>query len=202
MRKFLAIYAFYLGVALVITWPLLTVISTRFIGHPFGDAYEYAHHIWWLKYALQTGQPLYVQPLLGYPDGLNSAWLWAVPLQSFPAWLFAFFLPLPAAFNLSALLRLALNGWAMQALAYDLTGGKRGPALLAGLIFMLFPTFQGQLAVAHTGLLALWPVPLYVLALLRLQRAHHDAPLQLTHRIAIYSAHPPESHRCAPVRPA
>lgn len=180
MRKFLAIYAFYLGVALVITWPLLTVISTRFIGHPFGDAYEYAHHIWWLKYALQTGQPLYVQPLLGYPDGLNSAWLWAVPLQSFPAWLFAFFLPLPAAFNLSALLRLALNGWAMQALAYDLTGGKRGPALLAGLIFMLFPTFQGQLAVAHTGLLALWPVPLYVLALLRLQRAHHDAPLQNT----------------------
>jgi hypothetical protein len=169
MRKFLAVYSFYLGVALVITWPLLTVIDTRFIGHPFGDTYEYAHHIWWIKYALQTGQPLFFQPLLGYPDGLNSLWLWAVPLQSFPAWLFAFCIPLPAAFNLSALLRLALNGWAMQALAYDLTGGKRGPALLAGLIFMLFPAFQGQLAVAHTGLLALWPVPLYVLALRRVQ---------------------------------
>ena len=179
MRKFLAIYAFYLGVALVITWPLLTVISTRFIGHPFGDAYEYARHIWWFKYALQTGQPLYFQPLLGYPDGLNSTWLWAVPLQSFPAWLFAFFLPLPAAFNISILLRLALNGWAMQALIYDLAGSKRGPALLAGLIFMLFPTFQGQLAAAHTGLLALWPVPLYVLALRQVQDTSPPGPLSI-----------------------
>jgi hypothetical protein len=182
MRKFLTVYGFYLGVALVITLPLLTVITTRFIGHPFGDAYEYARHIWWFRYALQTGQPLFFQPLLGYPDGLNSTWLWAIPLQSFPAWLLAFFLPLPAAFNVSILLRLALNGWAMQALAYDLTGGKRGPALLAGLIFMLFPAFQGQLAIAHTGLLALWPVPLYVLALRRLQDTSPPAPFSITWR--------------------
>lgn len=178
MRRFLAVYSFYLGVALVVTWPLLTVLDTQIIGHPFGDAYEYIRHIWWFKHALQTGQPIFFQPLLGYPDGLNSAWLWATPLQSFPAWLFAFIMPLPAAFNLAVLLRLALNGWAMQALVFDLTSGRRGPALLAGLIFMLFPAFQGQLAVAHTGLLALWPVPLYVLALRRVQETEHSGAPQ------------------------
>src|SRR5690606_4720520 len=42
------------------------------------------------------------------------------------------------------------------------------PSLLAGLVFMLYPTFQGQLAAGHTGLLVLYPVPLYVASLLRL----------------------------------
>lgn len=177
-KRHLAVYTFYLGIALLITWPLLTVIGTRLIGHPFGDSYEYIHHIWWLQTALRTGQPLFYQPLLGYPDGLSSPWLWAVPLQSFPAWLFALFLPLPLAFNLTTLLRLALNGWAMHVLARHLTGGRNGPALLAGLIFMLYPTFQGHLAVGHIGLLVLWPVPLYIYALLRLQNAAAQPPLR------------------------
>jgi len=29
-------------------------------------------HIWWIKTALQTGQPLIFQPLLGYPDGIQG----------------------------------------------------------------------------------------------------------------------------------
>ncbi len=168
MRKNLELVApglLYLGVIVLVTWPL--VIGGDFIGHSFGDTYEYTRHIWWIKQALQTGQPLYWQPLLGYPDGLSGLWLWANPLQSFPAWLFAFVMPLTAAFNLAILLRLALNGWAMYLLARDLTG-RTGPALLAGLIFMLYPAFQGQLAIGHTGLLLLWPVPLLILSLRRL----------------------------------
>jgi hypothetical protein len=167
LRFHALVYALYLAVAILITWPLLRVFSTEFLGHPFSDTYEYARHIWWFRHALATGQPLYFQPWLGYPDGLNGAWLWAIPLQSFPAWVFALVLPLPAALNLSTLLRLALNGWAMFVLADHLTG--RGPALMAGLIFMTFPAFQGQLALGHTGLLALWPVPLMLWALLRLR---------------------------------
>lgn len=167
----LTAYGFYLGLALLITWPLARVLTTHFAGHPFGDSYEYARHIWWLKYALQNGQPLFSQPLLAYPDGLNGAWLWATWLQSFPAWLLALVLPLPAAFNLVALVRLALNGWAMCFLMHHLLGGRRGPALLAGVVFMLFPAFQGQLAIGHIGLLALWPIPLYVYSLIRLHEA-------------------------------
>ena len=54
----LAIYGLYVLVALVITWPLVTVLSTHFAGYPFGDAHEMTRHIWWIKTALQTGQPV------------------------------------------------------------------------------------------------------------------------------------------------
>lgn len=174
LRFHLAVYAAYLLVAVLITYPLVTTLATRLIGHPFGDAYEYVHHIWWIKHALQTGQSPFFQPLLTYPHGLSSWLLWTIPLQSFPAWLFAFVMPLAAAFNLSALLTLALNGWAMYVLARDMIATTSPQsatlaALMSGLIFMALPTFQGQLGAAHTGLLALWPVPLFALGLVRLR---------------------------------
>ncbi len=165
-----AVLLFYLELALVITYPLVTVLGTRFAGHPFSDSYELARHIWWLAHALQTGQPLFETPLLAYPDGLSGALLWAYPLQSWPAALFALALPLPAAFNLSLLLTLALNGWAVWLLARTLTGDDLA-GLVAGTIFMAYPTFQGHLAAGHTGLLALWPAALYATALLRLRAA-------------------------------
>ncbi|MFQ3567677.1 MAG: hypothetical protein SNJ59_11830 [Aggregatilineales bacterium] len=170
MGRHLLVAAGYLAVAIISTWPLITALDRRLIGHPFGDSYEYAHHIWWIHHALRTGQPLFFQPLLLYPDGLSALWLWSAPLQSFPAWLMLFAMPLPAAFNLAALLTLALNGWAMWLLASRaLVPGRHAAALVAGLVFMLYPTFQGQLAAGHTGLLVVWPLPLYVLLLLRLR---------------------------------
>ena len=165
-----AVLLFYLELALVITYPLVTVLGTRFAGHPFSDSYELARHIWWLAHALQTGQPLFETPLLAYPDGLSGALLWAYPLQSWPAALFALALALPAAFNLSLLLTLALNGWAVWLLARTLTGDDLA-GLVAGTIFLAYPTFQGHLAAGHTGLLALWPAALYATALLRLRAA-------------------------------
>ncbi len=164
LRLNLTVYGFYLLVAVIVTWPLVTVLATRFIGHPFSDSYEYARLTWWFTYALQTGQSPYFQPWLAYPDGLTSWLMWSIPLQSFPAWLFAFVMPLPAALNVAILLRLALNGWAMFLLVRRLTG-QFAPALLAGVIFLAYPSFQGQLAAGHTGLLALWPVVLYVYSL-------------------------------------
>ena len=66
-RHHLLVFLFYLAVTLVITFPLITVIGTRMIGHPFGDAYEYTHHIWWIKTALQSGQNPFFMPNLVYP---------------------------------------------------------------------------------------------------------------------------------------
>jgi methionine-rich copper-binding protein CopC len=182
----LAVYGFYLAVALVVTYPLITELSTAFAGFVYGDAYEMAHHVWWFKTALQTGQNPFYHSLLAYPDGIAGVTVWANPLQSFPAWLFAFVLPLPAALNLQLLLTLALNGWSLFFLARFLLRGFSlraqraaplqetnafpfAPALLAGLVFMLFPTFQGHVGVAHLGQIAQWMMPLYVYALFRLR---------------------------------
>ena len=163
----LAIYGLYLLVALVITWPLVTVISSHFAGYPFGDAHEMTRHIWWIKHALQTGQPLFFQPLLAYPDGIQGVILWSDPLQFFPGWLLAFFMPLPAAYNVFALLTLALNGWAAYWLVWKLTN-VRSAALLGGLTFMTAPVIQGHLAGGHGGLLVQWPLPLLTYHLLGL----------------------------------
>lgn len=175
LRTHLLVFAFYFALTLVVTYPLITVFSTRMVGHPLGDAYEYTHHIWWMKTALQTGQDPFFMPNLVYPQGVPAPLLWSLPLQSFPAWLLAFVLPLPAAFNLHLLLTLALNGWSLFFFVRYLlsrfapNSQAVAPALLAGLAFMLYPAFQGQLGAAHVGLLTLYPVPLYVYILFRLR---------------------------------
>lgn len=177
LRPWLLLFALYLVLAVGITWPLVTDLSGQLVGHSTGDAYEMGHHIWWFTYALQTGEPLFYQTLMAYPDGLQGISLWSNPLQFFPAWLFALVMPLAAAYNLTILLTMALNGVAMAYLVGRI--GQRegwvgaenplyGPAALAGVAFMAFPVFQGHLFGGHAGLLVMWPIPFYVDALFRL----------------------------------
>jgi hypothetical protein len=177
-----AVILFYFGIALIITWPLVTVLSTHLAGFAYGDGHEMAHHIWWYNHALRTGQDIFYQPLLGYPNGIDGVLYWAHPLQFFPAWLFAYFLPLPGAANLAILLAMAFNGWGMYCLASYLLDNARIPALLAGVVFMAAPTFQGHLGGGHAGLMVMWPAPLYLLALFKLRGsvgAQRAAPLQI-----------------------
>jgi hypothetical protein len=172
-RLSLAVYLFYLALALLITFPLILHFSSQMLGHSTGDTYEMGHHIWWLKYALQNGEPLFWQTLSGYPDGFSAVSLWSNPLQFFPAWGFAFFMPVASAYNLTVLLTMALNGWAMALVMsrwLAQTDNKRlsVPALLAGAVYMAFPTMQGHLFAGHAGLLVAWGAPLYIYALFKL----------------------------------
>jgi len=187
-----AIILFYFALALIITWPLVTVISTHFAGFVYGDGHEMARHIWWYNHALRTGQDIFYQPLLGYPNGIDGVLYWAHPLQFFPAWLFAYFLPLPAAANLAILLAMALNGWGMYCLAAYLLEDARIPALLAGVVFMAAPTFQGHLGGGHAGLMVMWPAPLYLLALFKLRNLNHAESVGAQHdrRESLWGAAP------------
>ncbi len=169
----LAVYLFYVGVAILITWPLVTVMSTHLVGLADRDATEVARQVWWVRYALQHGEPILWQPFLGYPDGISGAWLWANPLRVFPAWLFAFVMPLPAAYNLAALALLALNGWATYWLVWKLTGQQRAPALLAGLVLMAYPMVQAKLAAGHVEVLTLWAISFYAYCLFRLRESRN-----------------------------
>ncbi|MBN8590963.1 MAG: hypothetical protein J0M33_04365 [Anaerolineae bacterium] len=204
LRSHLIVLLLYLGVALVITWPLVTVIGTHFAGYPFGDAHEMTRHIWWFTQALRTGAPLIDQPLLGYPDGMPGVILWSDPLQFFPAWLFALVLPLPAAYNLQALLNLALNGWAawllmrrMLATNEETPAPFQSPqglgAWVAGLVFMTAPTIQGHLAGGHGGLLVQWPLPLLALVLWNALRTPRPS-LSIVFRIALFTFLVPLGH--------
>ena len=127
-----------------------------------------ARHVWWYTQAPQAGENVFYQSLLAYPDGFEAVLLWANPLQFFPMWLFALFMPLALAYNLGILVTLTLNGWSMYLFArYRLSRSRLVPALIAGLIYMVFPVFQGHLYAGHVGLLAQWPVPLLLYFLFR-----------------------------------
>jgi hypothetical protein len=97
------------------------------IGHPFGDTYEYTHHIWWINHALRRAVALF-QPVLLYPMGWKPH-ICGAPRCN-PSWLLMFIMPLPVAFNLSALLTLALNGWAMWVLSRQLLADSRQPSTI------------------------------------------------------------------------
>lgn len=160
------VFLAYLLVALYLTAPILSDFSSRFIGGDAGDVYEMARHVWWVKTALQSGKDVFHHSMLGYPTGFRAAQFWVSPLRFFPMWLFAFFLPLPAAYNLGLLLSLALNGCSMYVLARrKLATARRLPAFFAGLAYLLFPAIQGSLFEGHAGLLAQWPLPLLILFL-------------------------------------
>ncbi len=176
MRQGIGVFIFYLGAAVVMTFPLALQLDSRLLGHAFSDTTEYLRHSWWMAEVLR-GRIAADAPLLLYPDGIDSALLWAIPLQSLPTALLSFILPLPAAFNLAALLTLALNGLALYALARTLGIGGSG-ALIAGLVFVLYPAFQGQLALGHVGLVTLYPAPLLLAALMRLRGAPRSRAAQ------------------------
>ncbi|MEM6281358.1 MAG: hypothetical protein AAF787_04120, partial [Chloroflexota bacterium] len=121
--QYVAAYGFYLLLAVAMTYPLVTQMNSAFIGAPESDAYEYARHIWWYGFAVSNSEPVFEHTYLAHPDGLPALWLWAIPLQSFPAVILDVFLPLPVAYNLMVLLRLALNGWAVFFLVSRLLDG-------------------------------------------------------------------------------
>ncbi|HEX2620253.1 MAG TPA: hypothetical protein VHL11_08905, partial [Phototrophicaceae bacterium] len=190
-RLSLAAYGFFFGLAVLITFPLVLHFSSQMIGHSTGDVYEMGHHIWWFKYALQHGDNIFWQPLSGYPDGFSAVSLWADPLQFFPDWLFAFIMPVASAYNLTILLTMALNGWAMCFVMWNWLGNDAlsddqaricTPALFAGVIYMAFPTMQGHLFGGHAGLLVAWGAPLYIYGLFKLVEDSPDSDSNRNHR--------------------
>src|SRR5687767_7938570 len=159
--KQLLIIAVYYLIAIVIVGHSPTTLLTRFIGSETSDIYEMARGAWWFKYAIQHGEPLYYQTLLGYPDGIDGSVLMTVPTQYLPISLLSFIVPLNVAYNVIVLLWMALNGWSMYWLVrYLLNDENDAPALLSGLIYMAFPLFQGHLFDAHAGLMIGWFAPL------------------------------------------
>ena len=166
--RHLAIYSLYFLIALIIVGHMPDVLFENFIGSDTGDTYEMARNVWWFKFAIQNGEPLFYQTWLGYPDGINGIIFISVPLQYFPMWAFAFIMPLAVAYNLTALLWMAFNGWAMFFLMrYLLDDESWTVPIIAGLVYMAFPLFQGHLAEGHAGLLVAFAPPLYLWALFR-----------------------------------
>ena len=162
------IFLLYVVVAIAVTYPAIANLNTHFIGAENGDVYENVRHIWWIKHALQTGDSIVHQPLLGVPDGINGVTIWAHWLSWFPAWLLAFIFPLAIAYNLTIILTITLNGFAMYWVVHRLTQQNHHiPAIVAGVVFASAPAMQGHILGGHISVLVLWTAVLHIYALYR-----------------------------------
>ncbi len=176
--------AVYTLAAGFITWPLVTQLSTQGAGAGYGDQFEMIRLIWWQQYALQHGLNPFYQSLLGYPQGFFSAIQWAEPLSFWMATPLAFVFGSVAAFNLTLLLEMILNGLAAFYLCWSIGRDETRAdslsnalaALVGGLIFMAFPAVQGHLSGGHLNIVALYGLPIYALCLWRV--LHNQAGWQ------------------------
>jgi hypothetical protein len=153
----------YLGVAVLMTWPLVLKIRDHLPG-PSNDNLHHYWNGWWMRRALGSGQRLHHTPYLHYPDGLSLvshdiAWFTVVSWIALEPLLGGLL-----AYNTTILISLALCGIAAFALAYELTDDIQA-AFLAGLVYQNWPfrLYQSD----HPNLVATQWIPLFLLFLVR-----------------------------------
>ena len=159
----ICVFLGYLLLTLLMTWPLVTRLSTEIAGAGT-DVWIHQWTFWWIKEALQNGQSPFYTTLLYYPDGVsltshNIAWfniaLW-LPLQAF--------LGSIAAYNLVFILVLTLNGFAFYLFARAETGIVAA-AVLGGIIFGFWPYTLSHFD--HPNMMVTFWVPLTMYFMLR-----------------------------------
>ena len=172
-----AALALYLGLALLLTWPLARQFTTAVPGNGF-DTWQNMWNMWWLREALLQRANPFVTPYLYYPHG---APLW---LQTLNPINFLISLPVHAlfglvvAYNVVVLASLTLSGYTTYLLARATLAapgaspaGTHRAALVGGVIFATSGYLLSQVLGSHTHMLAAWPLPLAALALLRAAQA-------------------------------
>lgn len=162
-REAIAALVMYTVLAVVMTWPLATQLSTHLAGGR-DDLMTHQWTFWWVKQALLQGQDPYYTQLIFYPQGVtllyhNVAWfnigVW-LPLQAVLGGV--------AAYNISFIAIFALNSFALYLLAREWTA-NRSAAWIGGLIYGFWPFTQSHYD--HPNMILIFWIPLALLFLKR-----------------------------------
>ena len=142
-RRRLGVWGLFVGLTIVMTWPMTLVLATRTVDH-----FDIFFNLWrlrWIHHALTTspaslfeGNQFYPEKgVLGYSDAILVQGLLATPLL-------AIGLPAMLVHNLVLLGGMCLSGIGMCALARHLT--RNEPAsILAGVVFAFAPYRFGHI---------------------------------------------------------
>lgn len=154
----------YLGLFLLMAWPLPVVFSSHYIGGSEDGAMS-LWSLWWMKYSLvDLGQsPLYTQYLF-YPEGASLVFHSMPKLLGIISIPFQVLFSLAATYNIIVALTFVGTGLTTYWLTYHLIR-EHLPAILAGVLFMLAPYRWGQLA--HLTLLSTLLIPVFLLLVLK-----------------------------------
>lgn len=164
----------YTALSLLVTWPLALQFGRALVGGPgiiftFEDGSQNVWNMWWIARALQQGLNPYWTPLLYYPDGVQmyvqtvnmSNALLALPVSIAVG-------PV-AGFHTAVLLGVILTGYGGFLLARELAPNSVA-AWFCGALLTASPFHTLTLQNNQLQLISLQWVPLYLLALLRLER--------------------------------
>jgi len=152
--------AFFAILAIVLTWPLASRLTTAIPGGGAGDNVTFLWNFWWMRQALaSSADAVFHTSYLFYPTGvdltLNShtalgAFVGATVLRQFS---------IVTANNVVLLAAMTLNGFCAYLLAWRVRR-DRAAALLSGVFFAASPYFAAHLR-GHFNLIHAWVLPAF-----------------------------------------
>ena len=150
--------------AVVLTWPLVTVLGTHVPGKAPDDNVNFLWNLWWMREAMAAGvSPLHSDWLFA-PFGVDLVLHTHSALNALAGATVLGRLTIVEAQNVLLIASIALNGFCAFLLGRRLTG-RAVPAIVAGVYFASAPYFAGHL-LGHFNLVGAWCLPLFALALL------------------------------------
>ena len=166
------------GLGVLMTWPIITRLSTSVPGPP-GDNFEYVYKLWWFKTALfdRGTSPFFIQDVFypfGYPVALSETTLsntiLGLPLTALAGEV--------AAYNLLVIWSFVLSGLGAFLLARRLSHSTAG-GVIAGVAFAFAPYRLAHIGAGHLPLLGTGWLPFVLLYEERFirRRARRDAAL-------------------------
>lgn len=165
IAKHLLIFLSYLGLTVLMSWPLTARMATHITGMG-GDAPIFLWNAWWFKQVLVGGQDLLETSFIYFPHLTSLITHTLVPINSFFIALGSLGLNDILAFNIYFLLSAALNGFMTYLLVRELTASERA-SWLSGIAFMFAPYLTAHW-LGHQNLITLWFIPLFLWLCFRL----------------------------------
>lgn len=157
------IFAFYFGVAVLVTWPLVCNFKSSMFGVPC-DNMGVSWAWWWRTHASSFGGTPSFCSIIGYPFGTYFQRFSTAPLLEYPALLLTRLFGEVVAVNIFTFSSFFFSGITMYFLARHITS-KRFPAALMGFAYMCCPYIVLHNSMELSLGIIQW-IPLYILALL------------------------------------
>ncbi len=146
-KKFVILYGLLsIAIAILVTFPLITHISSIFLGAGSGDNYNYAWNIDTFWHEVSRGKNPFYTDRIFYPHGTNLIFHTYAPFISI---LGAVFLSNPVAFlNLLIVLSLSVSSLVVALFVRRITK-KTIPSVIAGMVYGFSPIFLAFIESQH-----------------------------------------------------
>jgi len=174
MKKILIVVLVFIGLTVVMTYPLVKGLASSFPGfHSTDEPYGVLWYSWWLKYSSLHGLASYVCPVIAAPFGVVLSQAPQYPLNDFITRLSTVAFGALATYNVAVLFSFVLAGLCTYFLVYHITKDLFA-SIYSGIIYSFLP-YHFVRAWQHPSLAQIQYFPLLLLALFLLKEKRNRA---------------------------